>query len=456
MAASRESPQRLTAFLDAIGPVVAFEALAELVPDAAVFAVDADRNVLLWSAGAERLLGYPRDEVIGRLCLSGIRCRNCIVGCGVAKYGSVDGVTLELFRADESWVRVRKHARAFFDESGVFSGAIELLVPTGDPVEPEAPRRRLPPEAEEFHGLRSRDPVMCRAFQMVRNVAETDAAVLVRGESGTGKELVARALHAESHRRGRPFVAVNCGALTPALIESELFGHVKDAFSGAVSDREGVFRQADGGTLFLRDVTDLPIDVQRQLLQVLDVGTFRPVGGTRAVEVDVRIVVATQRALQREVRRGTFREDLMDRLHAVSIFLPSLAERACDIELLLRHFFDEFNAAGHRHIARVAPDAMRALLDHAWPGNVRELRNAVEYAFAVGRGSELRLDELPPELREPRGPSRIDPAGTVTVESEAQRIERALEHARGRINEAAAKLGMSRATFWRKRKRYGL
>jgi DNA-binding NtrC family response regulator len=456
MAARRESPQRLTAFLDAIGPVAAFEALAELVPDSAVFAVDADRNVLLWSAGAERLLGYPRDEVIGRLCLSGIRCRNCMVGCGIAKYGSVDGMTLELFRADESWVRVRKHARAFYDESGVFSGAIELLVPTGDPVEAEPPRRRLPREAEEFHGLRSRDPVMRRAFQMVRNVAETDATVLVRGESGTGKERVARALHAESHRRRRPFVAVNCGALTPALTERELFGHVKGAFPGAVSDREGVFRQADGGTLFLDDVTELPLDVQRQLLQVLDVRTFRPVGGTHAVEVDVRIVVATRCALQREVRRGMFREDLMDRLRAVPIFLPPLAERVGDIELLLRHFLDEFNAAGHRHIARVAPEAMRALLDHAWPGNVRELRNVVEYAFAVGRGTDLRRDDLPPQLREPRGPSPIDPAGAAPAEGEAERIRRALDQARGRINEAAAKLGMSRATFWRKRKRYGL
>jgi DNA-binding NtrC family response regulator len=456
MAASRESPQRLTAFLEAIGPVAAFEALAELVPDAAVFAVDADRNVLLWSAGAERLLGYPRDEVIGRLCLSGIRCRNCMVGCGIAKYGSIDGVTLELFRADESWVRVRKHAQAFYDESGVFSGAIELLVPTGDTGEPEVPRRRLPPEVEEFHGLRSRDPVMRRAFQMVRNVAETDATVLVRGECGTGKELVARALHAESHRQRRPFVAVNCAALTPALTESELFGHVKDAFTGAVSDREGVFRQADGGTLFLDGVTDLPLDVQRQLLQVLDARTFSPVGATRAVEVDVRIVFATNRALQREVRRGTFHEDLMDRLRAVPMFLPPLAERAGDIELLLRHFLDEFNATGHRHIARVAPEAMRVLLDHAWPGNVREFRNAVEYAFAIGRGSELRRDDLPPKLREPRGPSPIDPASAAPAESEAERIRRALDQARGRISEAAAKLGMSRATFWRKRKRHGL
>jgi DNA-binding NtrC family response regulator len=456
MPVSRESPQRLTAFLDAVGPVAAFEALAELVPDAAVFAVDADRNVLLWSSGAERLLGYPRDEVIGRLCLSGIRCRNCLVGCGIAKVGSVDGVTLELFRADESWVRVRKYAQAFTDESGVFAGAIELLVPTGDPVEPEAPRRRLHPEAEEFHDLRSRDPVMRRAFQMLRSVAETDATVLVRGESGTGKESVARALHAESHRRRGPFVAVNCAALTPALTESELFGHVKEAFPGAVSDREGVVRQADGGTLFLDGVTDLPLDVQRRLLQVLDGRTFRPVGGTHAVEVDVRIVVATRRALQREVRRGTFHEDLMDRLRAVPIFLPPLAERTGDVDLLLRHFLDEFNATGHRHVARVAPEAMRALLDHTWPGNVRELRNVVEYAFAIGRGSELRRDDLPPELREPRGPSSIAPAGAAPAQSEAERIRSALDQARGRISDAAARLGMSRATFWRKRKRYGL
>ncbi|MHC4934276.1 MAG: sigma-54 interaction domain-containing protein [Planctomycetota bacterium] len=457
----------LEAFLGEIGPAEAFEVLSGLLPDAAVFVVDADRNVLHWSPGAEKVLGFPAEEAVGRLCLSSIRCRNCMLGCGIARLGHVDGVPLDLYRRDERWIPVEKYARAFFGADGEFLGGIEVLLPTGAPGEsegerdPETDAERFSPSAdtETFHGLLSRDPVMRRAFQSIRNLAETDASVLLRGESGCGKELAARAIHHESHRRDAPFVAVNCAALTPSLVESELFGHVRGAFTGAVSERRGLFQQADGGTLFLDEVAELPLEMQGKLLRVLEQRQVAPLGGDREIAVDVRVIAATHRALREEVKAGRFREDLMYRLRVVPVFLPPLRERRGDVEVLLWHLLEEFNARGPRRVERVAPDAMRALLDHAWPGNVRELRNVVEYAFAVGRGPELRRDELPPELQEGAQERRAGaPTARVTRRDgdEKARIREALQLSEGRINEAADRLGMSRATFWRKRRKYDL
>ena len=309
---------------------------------------------------------------------------------------------------------------------------------------------------EIFHGLITRDGAMKQALQIVRNVAETEATVLIRGESGTGKELVARALHEESRRRGKPFLAINCAALAPALLESELFGHVRGAFTGAVKDHAGLFKRADGGTLFLDEVAELPLELQAKLLRVLQEKTFIPVGGDHPLSVDVRIVAATHRSLREEVRAGRFREDLMYRLRVVPIFLPPLRERRQDVSLLLGRFIDRHNLAGPRRITRIEPDAMRTLLDHPWPGNVRELQNVVEYAFAVGRGEALRLEDLPPEFREAKPLQSPPPTRPVSEHTaEPDRIRQALAQTSGRIDEAARMLGMSRATFWRKRKKYG-
>ena len=194
-------------------PEEAFRTLAELFPDAAVFAVDGERTVIHWSDGAQKLLGFTREEAMGRLCLSSIRCRTCTIGCGIAKHRTVSGFPLELYRADERWVPTKKYAKGFFNDDGEFLGGIEVLVATGPPQVEEgglAETVLLPPDAEEFHGLVTRDEAMKRAFQTIRNVGETDATALVRGESGSGKELVARAIHLESHRAKGPFVAVNC------------------------------------------------------------------------------------------------------------------------------------------------------------------------------------------------------------------------------------------------------
>jgi len=442
----------LNRWLSAVGPDRALATLAELTGDA-VFAVNAEGEILLWSRGAERLLGFSGDQVLGQPCGSVIRCRESDVRNSVAEKGRIDGMSIELNHAGGGTVRVKRTARAFFDAQGRFAGAIEMLCPEAKPGG-KAIGVQAANEAEVFHGLITRDSALKQAFQVIRNVAETDATVLIRGESGTGKELVAQALHEESHRRGHPFLAINCATLSTNLLESELFGHVRGAFTGAIKDHQGLFKRAEGGTLFLDEVAELPLELQAKLLRVLQEKTFIPVGGDHPITVDVRIVAATHRSLREEAKAGRFREDLMYRLRVVPIFLPPLRERRQDIGLLLQHFIDRHNVHGPRRIERIEPDAMRVLLDHRWPGNVRELQNVVEYAFAVGRGEVLQVDDLPPEFRE----EPISPAAPVSSseEDEAERIGRALTAARGHIDRAAQMLGMSRATFWRKRKKYGL
>jgi transcriptional regulator with PAS, ATPase and Fis domain len=453
-------------WLSAVDAARAFRALASLagdaMPGAAWFVVDARRDVVVWPPEAEALLGWPAAEVLGRHCLSGVRCAACLSGCGLSEHGALDDVPRTLRRADGSDVRVRARGAALHDSAGRFVGGIEWLLPdAAEPVRVTAPSRGVPvadvPAAAldpvRFHGIVTCDPSMVRAVQTVRNVAETDATVLVRGESGTGKELVARAIHAESARAGGPFVAVNCAAFTPSLLESELFGHVRGAFTGATQDRPGIFVQAHGGTLFLDEVGELPLELQSKLLRVLQERVVTPVGGTRAVPVDVRVVAATHRALREEVRAGRFREDLMYRLRVVPVFLPALRERPRDIPLLLQAFIDAASRTGPRRVTSVAPPAMRVLLDHAWPGNVRELQNVVAYAFAVGRSPVLDVDDLPPEFREVGGggghppPQRLPRTG-----ARAARLRAALAAHPEDTAAAAAALGISRTTLWRWRR----
>jgi len=242
------------------------------------------------------------------------------------------------------------------------------------------------------------------------------------------------------------------------LLESELFGHVRGAFTGAIKDHSGLFQRAHGGTLFLDEVAELPLELQAKLLRVIQERNYIPVGGDRSIEVDVRLVAATHRSLREEVKSGRFREDLMYRLRVVPIFIPPLRERREDISLLIWHFIHQHNAANFRKIEKIEPEAMRVLLDYAWPGNIRELHNVVEYAFAVGRGTTLRLSELPSEFREPMPviDKRIKQSSPMSTAQKMAAIRQALEQSNGMVTPAAEILGVSRATFWRMRKLYGL
>jgi PAS domain S-box-containing protein len=435
-------------------PDETFRALAEVMPDAAVFTVDADRNITYWSPGAERLLGFKAGEVTGAHCLKSNRCLSCMSRCGLSEQGDIAGVPLVLLDADGRKVPVRKYARAFRGPDGAFLGGVELLMPDAGPpaVAPPAPDG---PGVVRFHGLVTADPAMRRVVDIVRQIADSDATVLVRGESGTGKELIARALHEEGPRRAGPFLAINCAALTPTLLDSELFGHVKGAFTGAVRDHEGLFARADGGTLFLDEIAELPFELQAKLLRVLQERSFIPVGGTRPHVVDVRIVAATHRSLRQLVREGRFREDLMYRLRVVPIFLPALRERPDDVEVLARHLIADRARSAHRAVSGITPAALDLLRRYPWPGNVRELANAIDHAFAIGRGSAIEVDDLPAEIRAP-APATAPAAAPAPPVDERARIRAALERHGGNIGRAAAELGMSRPTFWRRRKALGL
>jgi transcriptional regulator with PAS, ATPase and Fis domain len=335
-------------------------------------------------------------------------------------------------------------------------------------------------EPENFHGMWARDPRMKRLFRLIEKVALDDVPVLVRGETGAGKELVAAALHRCSARRGGPFRAINCAALPPTLLESELFGHARGAFTGAVKDVPGHFQLAHKGTLFLDEVAELPLELQAKLLRVLEARVVTPVGARSEIPVDVRIVSATHRSLRAEVEAGRFRGDLMYRLRVIPLFLPPLREREGDVTLIVENMIEELNESKRRRIEVVSPAAQQALERYDWPGNVRELRNALAYAYAIGDGGVLELSDLPPEIVDAgpevwQGASEVRPepgderarqrAGerpddakddTKDDAKERERIERALLRASGNREQAARLLGVSRVTLWRRMKGLGI
>jgi DNA-binding NtrC family response regulator len=289
--------------------------------------------------------------------------------------------------------------------------------------------------------------------RLIRDVARGEATVLVLGETGTGKELVARAIHREGARRDGPFIAVNCAGLSEELAASQLFGHRRGAFTGAVSDSAGVFEAAHGGTLFLDEIGDLSLRVQTTLLRVLEERQLTRLGETQLRDVDVRIVVATNRDLIRDVAAGRFRADLLYRIRVGRIVLPPLRERREDLWFLVQHVLREHRAVTGRAVEAVSDEAMRALLAYDWPGNVRELKNAIGYAVIHCRGSAIELEDLPPEVLDRPLPAM--PAGDLPI-GERDRIIAALRHTGGERKAAAALLGIGRATLYRKLTQYGL
>jgi two-component system response regulator AtoC len=431
------------AWLEQLDSRSALSAFLQICRTLAFYIVDQDQRILYWSLGAEQLTGINP----GKICLPEFQIR-ADAKEAIHTQGS-DGSMLTLHRS----------ARLLYGRDGVAAGGIALLTPAVEPKKPAIDPQVTSEREQNFQGIISRSPAMRKVFQIIRNAAETEATVLVRGESGSGKELVAKAIHDLSARRNAPFLAVNCAALSANLLESELFGHVRGAFTGAVKDHKGVFQRAAGGTLFLDEVAELPLELQAKLLRVIQERNFMPVGGDHLIGADVRIVAATHRSLREEVKNGHFREDLMYRLRVVPIFIPPLRERREDISLLIWHFIAIHNTRKFRKIDKIDPQAMRLLLDYHWPGNVRELHNVIEYAFAVGRGATLRPSELPPEFTEPKviaPAAATKPLPMRSPEQEKQAISDALQQSGGRVNEAARLAGLSRATFWRKRKHYGL
>jgi two-component system, NtrC family, response regulator AtoC len=347
--------------------------------------------------------------------------------------------------------------------------ADQVLLVFRKAIEREGLRRQLADLSEQLETLRApagivgRSDVLRNAVDLARKVARHPSTALITGESGTGKELIARLIHDASPRARGPFVAVNCGAIPETLLESELFGHTRGAFTGAVDDHPGLFQEANGGTLFLDEIGELPVALQVKLLRALQESEIRPVGGTTPLEVDVRIVAATSRDLDEDVQTGRFRADLFYRVNVVRVALPPLRERREDIPDLVRHFLDVYNGRLGLRIARVSAAAMRTLMEYDWPGNIRELENAVERAMVLADGNVVDTPQLPARVREPLE-ARVRPAAAEndlsvkrrTETLERSLIERALKETGGNRTRAAKLLDLSHRALLYKIKEYGL
>ena len=313
----------------------------------------------------------------------------------------------------------------------------------------------------QFKTLIGDSPAFRRVTQNIAEVCESRANVLVSGDSGTGKEMVARAIHYNSQRREQPFVAINCAAIPEPLLESELFGHVKGAFTGAVANRRGRFEQADRGTLFLDEIGDMPIGIQAKMLRVLQERAFEPVGGTRTRHVDVRIIAATNKDLQQEVARGRFLEDLFYRLNVFPIILPPLRERREDIPALAAFFLEGMKAEMGKRITGFSPQALKVMSEYTWPGNIRELQNCVERAVIVCKGEQIAELDLPRYLSDSRPAPLAGPGFPMDLDDELARTERglilaALKQADGIQVTAAALLGINERSLWHRIKKYGI
>ncbi|MDH3558815.1 MAG: sigma 54-interacting transcriptional regulator [Deltaproteobacteria bacterium] len=408
-----------------------------------IIAHDKERRILFFNRAAEKITGYDREEVLGRDChdafgspFCGGRCSFC--GEPPNSWTNVD-YPLNLVTKEGSSRRIEMSVTGMTDETGCFTGVLAAFRDVTDLIGLQIRLGQI----TSFAGIIGQDHKMLQIFEQIRELATNDYPVHIMGETGTGKELVAAAIHNESRRGGGPFVPINCGALPEGVLESELFGHVKGAFSGAIRDKKGRFELADGGTIFLDEVVDLTKSMQVKLLRVLQEGTFERVGGEKTVSVDVRVISAVNRDLKREVERKNFREDLYYRLNVVPVELPPLRTRKNDIPLLAEEFLRQASEQGQK-TAGLSKKALSMMMDYLWPGNVRELQNALHYALVKCKGRLIRPEDLPMELKSRRS-SRRGPTRKLNPEM----VKAALDLTGGNKAKAARHLGVGRATLYR-------
>ena len=403
---------------------------------------DRERRIFFLNAAAEAMTGFKKEEVLGRDChevfggpLCGKKCAFC---GGAPEFWKELSYPINIVTRRGEPKQVEMSVVGVRDREGRFAGVLAAIKDITSLVG----LKLWSGDFAGFAGIVGRDPKMVQIFNQISRLAENDYHVLITGETGTGKELVAAAIHSESGRSRGPFVPVNCGALPEGVVESELFGHVRGAFSGALRDKKGRFELAHGGTIFLDEVAELPRNMQVKLLRVLEAGAFERVGGEKTVSVDVRVISATNRDLKREIERNNFRRDLFYRLNVVPLELPPLRERRGDIPLLVDFFLNR-SCKPKRITRRFSPEALALLQKYPWPGNVRELQNAVHYALARSEGGLLGADELPREIR--AGISRRGPAPKLNRDA----VQAALQQCGGNKVKAAHLLGVGRATLYR-------
>jgi two-component system, NtrC family, response regulator HydG len=432
-----------------------------------VVLISPDGIILMANRALEEISGYRREELLGRSCLV-FHCDVCEVvrsegkghWCELFDVGHAHGKSCFLMRKDGSYVHVLKNASLLRDAEGNVLGAVETVTDISE-IDKREERiqqlSRLLDENVSFHGLVGRSSQMQKVFALVQKVAQSDAPVIILGETGTGKELVAHAIHTLGKRRDGPYIQLNCAALNEALLESELFGHVKGAFTGAYSHREGRFEAANGGDIFLDEIGDVPLSIQVKLLRTLETKEFERVGDHRPIKVDVRIITATNRDLERLVAQGKFREDFFFRINVIPIHLPPLRERLEDLPLLVAHFLRQLQARSGKEISGLSAAAMELFLNHHWPGNVRELRSVLEFTFVTAEKGLIHPEHLPAPMMRPREPRQGEvQRRNDSIPDEKTALLEALAHCRGNQSQAARLLGVNRVTVWHRIKKYGI
>jgi two-component system response regulator HydG len=434
-----------------------------------LFILDQKGNIIFWNRSMERITGYAAGEVVGKTCMLiqcsicfGKKCPEGINACGLLSQGGEELKECTLQHRDGFEVPVIKNAAVIRDGAGHILGAVETVTNLTALHQMRLKAReaaRRSGNIEQYGKIVGNSPEMQKVYSLIDAAAASDASVLIQGESGTGKELVASAIHEASHREQAPMVTVNCAALPENLLESELFGHAKGSFTGAVSNRIGRFEAANGGTVFLDEVGELSPYIQIKLLRVLQERELNRVGDNENRKIDIRVIAATHRNLYEAVKAGTFREDLYYRLKVFPIQLPALRQRKKDIPLLINHFLERQNWKTGKRIQGVATEPMRLLLDHAWPGNVRELENAIEHAFVICAGDRIQRDDLPIEIRDPTGQGPLathcsDPGSRRRKKPTKEQLVELLQAMDWNKTDVARQLGLSRTSIWKYMKKY--
>ncbi len=420
-----------------------------------VMTVDKNFRVQSFNKAAEKITGYRREDVLGNFCKNIFCSSRCMTDCPIATVLERGQNAQEVENIIQSRsgkeIPIRMNVAIFKNtENRALGGVVSFRDLSGLEKIHESLVKQT-----QFHGIVGQNKKMRDIYELIREISEADSSVLITGESGTGKELIANAVQAESRRSKTPFIKVNCSVFPPQLLASELFGHVKGAFTDARSNRIGRFEMADGGTLFLDEVAEMPLQMQIQLLRVVQEGTFERVGESVTRKVDVRVIAATNIDIQKAISDGKFREDLYYRLNVIPIVAPPLRERKEDIPYLVRHFMDKLSLTSHKTIKEIDDEAMDLLLNYDWPGNIRELENAIEYGFARSQDTIIHCSKLPPLIRNRRG-MRICGDRETPLSSEESNLLQLLNEYHWNKTIVANKLGIGRTTLWRKMKALGL
>ena len=423
------------------------------------FTIDNDWIVTSFNASAEKITGYKKSETIGKKCWEIFNSSICRNGCHMEqtmqKGKAMIGNELEIINKIGKKIPIRVNSGILLNNKNENIGAVETFIDISE-------IKNLSAHLNEFfkyENIVGRNKEIKQIISVLESVSQTDTSVLITGESGTGKELAARAIHLNSSRKTGPFIAVNCSAFAESLIESELFGHEKGAFTGAIKTKIGKFELAQGGTLFLDEMGDLSNAVQTKFLRVLETHKFERVGGNKTIKLDARIITATNKILSEEISAGRFREDLFYRINVINIQLPPLRERMDDFPLLVNHFIEKFNEKFNKNIKQFSSDAYDILLDYNYPGNIRELENVIEHCFVLCNGEIIQVECLPKRLREKKkktiAPIKANSKnGFKDVERDL--IISVLEKNSNNRTKAASELNINPSTLWRKMKKLGI